>query len=202
MTHTDYRVLIERARSGEQEAVAQLLQVCRLRLKQMACGAMTDQFGPDWDRSDAVQETLLEAHRGLAEFRGREEEALFAWLRAMLNHNLVDRAKYHNRLKRKPDSRRSLEDHQQQGRSLPESLAADQSSISERMIRRERQQQLARALSELPEQQANVFCMRHLQGLSLDEIAKDTGRSRPAVAGLLIRATRQLHQQLSREVQE
>jgi RNA polymerase sigma-70 factor (ECF subfamily) len=43
------------------------------------------------DPSDVVQQTLLDAHRKQAQFRGRTEAEKDAWLRQILAHNLVER---------------------------------------------------------------------------------------------------------------
>ena len=42
------------------------------------------------DESDVVQQTLLEAHRSLADFRGQRDEEKAAWLRQILARNLAD----------------------------------------------------------------------------------------------------------------
>ena len=52
---------------------------------------------------------------------------------------------------------------------------------------------LADALTELPEAQRDAVVLRHLQGLSLAEIAGQLGRTEAAVAGLVYRALNKLH---------
>ncbi|MEQ9411195.1 MAG: sigma-70 family RNA polymerase sigma factor [Fuerstiella sp.] len=197
MKQTDYQTLIERAQAGDRGATERLLEACRVRLKDIATAAFDERLGPEWDPSDAVQESLMEAHRDLPTFRGRQVEALYAWLRSILEHNLADRVKYLSRQKRQSEPRRSLEEADHHGLDLRHVIAADQSSVSARVMSQERQQHLARAIDELPEHQARVVRLRHLSGLSLDQIAKKVGRSRPAVAGLLVRATRALNNRLS-----
>lgn len=56
---------------------------------------------------------------------------------------------------------------------------------------------LKAALRTLPEDQRRVLLMRHLVGLSPDEIAAETGRTTASVNGLHFRARRQLRQELS-----
>src|SRR5579864_1507225 len=43
-----------------------------------------------FDESDLVQEALLRAHRGLADFRGDNEAALLKWLEQILANVLTD----------------------------------------------------------------------------------------------------------------
>ena len=45
---------------------------------------------PRIDASDIVQQTLLEAHRGLGKFTGESEGEWLAWLRQILTHNTQD----------------------------------------------------------------------------------------------------------------
>ena len=47
------------------------------------------------DASDLVQDTFLKAHRQFADFAGRDEPELMAWLRRILVRTLADQAKYH-----------------------------------------------------------------------------------------------------------
>jgi len=42
------------------------------------------------DASDLVQQTLLEAHRGLENFRGTTEAEWLGWLRRIVVHNAAD----------------------------------------------------------------------------------------------------------------
>jgi RNA polymerase sigma-70 factor (ECF subfamily) len=53
------------------------------------------------------------------------------------------------------------------------------------------------ALSDLSDEQRQIVLMRHLIGLTPDEIAQRTGRTTAAVHGLHFRARRQLQSRLS-----
>ncbi|WP_165228660.1 sigma-70 family RNA polymerase sigma factor [Aquisphaera insulae] len=140
------------------------------------------------DPSDVVQQTLLDAHRGLAGFRGGTEAEMVAWLRRLLACNLMDAQRERRRAKR--DTRRevSLE------RALAESssriasfLAADQTSPSRRAERNESERELADALARLPQANRLALTLRHFEGKSLAEIAELMGRTPAAVAGLIKR---------------
>ncbi|MFO0824667.1 MAG: sigma-70 family RNA polymerase sigma factor, partial [Gemmataceae bacterium] len=63
-----------------------------------------------------------------------------------------------------------------------------QTSPSERVARNERFAKLATAISELPTTQRVVVEMRYLQGLKVNEIARNLGKSEGAVSLLLHRA--------------
>src|SRR3954454_22854866 len=65
--------------------------------------------GAKLDASDIVQPTLLDAHRGRDQFRGRTEAEMAAWLRRILACNLADAARALGREKRDAGRERSLE---------------------------------------------------------------------------------------------
>jgi RNA polymerase sigma-70 factor (ECF subfamily) len=149
------------------------------------------------DASDVVQQTLLEAHRDLAQFRGRDPAQRAAWLRQILARNLTNVARDYSRDRRDLDRERSLEAALAESSARLEGLlAADQSSPSQRAERDEQLLRLARALADVPDDQREVLVMRHLRGLSLADIAAHFGRSPAAVAGLLHRGLKNLRKRL------
>jgi RNA polymerase sigma-70 factor (ECF subfamily) len=140
------------------------------------------------DPSDVVQQTLLEAHRDIGQFRGRSTAERASWLRQMLARNLANAVRDHTRDRRDVNRERSLQASLDESSARPESfLAADQSSPSERLDRDEQSRRLAKALAALPDGQREAVELRHLQGWPLAEIAAHLGRSPTAVAGLLHR---------------
>jgi RNA polymerase sigma-70 factor (ECF subfamily) len=153
--------------------------------------------GGKLDASDVVQQTMLEAHRQQAQFRGRTEGELVAWLRQILAHNLADALRGLGRAKRDVARERSIDQALEQSSARLEAwLAAEQSSPSQQAMRKERMLLLADALEKLPEGQRQAIELHYWQGWSLSEIAARLGRSTPAVAGLLQRGLKQLRQLL------
>jgi RNA polymerase sigma-70 factor (ECF subfamily) len=149
------------------------------------------------DPSDVVQQTLLEAHRKRDQFRGPNEAALAGWLRQLLACTLIDARRARGRLKRDADRERSLEAAlERSSAGLAASLAADQTSPSERAGRHEEAVRLAAALARLPDDQREAVTRRHLLGEPLAAISAAMGRSPAAVAGLLKRGLRQLRESL------
>src|SRR5689334_831142 len=73
--------LLERARSGDELAFAELVEPYRRPLT-MHCYRM---LGSVHDAEDAAQEALLAAWRGLREFRGRS--SLRTWLYTIATHS-------------------------------------------------------------------------------------------------------------------
>ena len=153
------------------------------------------------DPSDIVQQTLLDAHRDRAQFRGRTEGEMAAWLRRLLSCNLADAVRLLGRAKRVAARERSLEAAIEASSARLEAwLAAKQSSPSEQAERNEAIVRLVDALARLPEANRQALVLRHCQGLSLAEISARLGRTPPAVAGLLKRGLAELRTLLPDEM--
>jgi len=149
------------------------------------------------DASDVVQQTLLEAHQGLGQFRGYTAEQKAAWLRQILARNLANAVRDLRRQKRDVARERSLEAALNDSASRLENwLAAEQSSPSQHMQREERAIRLAEALAELPEAQREAVILRHWHGCSLADIAGQLQCTPAAVTGLLHRGLKNLRKHL------
>jgi RNA polymerase sigma-70 factor (ECF subfamily) len=148
------------------------------------------------DPSDIVQQTLLEAHAKADQVPG-DDSAVAAWLRRALANNVRDAWRASRREKRDVRREQALEDAVEQSAvRLEQTLAAAQSSPSQRALRNEDVLRLADALAQLPEAQREAILLHHLQGLSLKETARTLARTDAAVAGLLHRGLKLLRQML------
>ena len=152
------------------------------------------------DASDIVQQTMLEAHRDFAGFRGKTEAELRAWLKSILTHNLLTVAKHYGRDKRIVDREISLQDHLEQSSShLHRQLVAEQSSPSTKLMKQERSEQVAGALLKLLDDERSAVVLKHFHSWSVVEIAQHLGRTEDAVAGLLRRGLKKLGEYLREE---
>jgi RNA polymerase sigma-70 factor (ECF subfamily) len=140
------------------------------------------------DPSDAVPLTLLKAHQGLAQFRGRDGPELAAWLRRILANTLADALREQSLEAALHDSAASLQ-----------ALLGTPPSPSEEAVRHEDLLRLARALEQLPEDQRTVVELHHLQDCAVSDIARQLGGTEAAVAGLLRRGIKKLRERLHAE---
>jgi RNA polymerase sigma-70 factor (ECF subfamily) len=170
-----------------------LLQDHRPYLKLLARRYLRGRLAVRVDESDAVQQTCLSAFRNFAQFRGVRAGEFVAWLKRIHEANL------HNALRDQAAARRSVD------RELP--LPADPlrdeqaATATQRALRDERAVLLAQALEKLPDAQAEAVRLRHLEGLSLAEMAAAMQRSEQSVVGLLRRGIDGLRTQLRRHVE-
>jgi RNA polymerase sigma-70 factor, ECF subfamily len=147
------------------------------------------------DVSGIVQQTLLEAHQGIAELADLSEERQVAWLRQALSNNLADEVRRLSARKRDIRLEQSLDAAVDQSLArLAKILPAEQSSPSQRAHKNEQLLRLAEAVNQLPEAQRQAVELHHLLGLTLSETAQRLASTKPAVAGLLHRGLKKLRE--------
>lgn len=140
------------------------------------------------DPSDLVQETLIEACRNLAAFRGETVASFVAWLRTILSRNLLDKSRALHRDKRDCQRKKSLDAALEESSArLGVCLAEDGPSPFELAVKAEQLNLLANALARLPADQLMAVTLHHLRGLTLEATATEMGRTHSSVAGLLRR---------------
>src|SRR6516165_2998077 len=101
------------------------------------------------DPSDVVQQTFLEAYKGLEQLRGQSREQIACWLRQILMRNLANLVRDFGRACRDVRCEQALDGTD----GVADWLAAEQSSPSQRAERQEQALRLAAALGQLPEAQ-------------------------------------------------
>jgi RNA polymerase sigma-70 factor (ECF subfamily) len=198
MREDDPRIgdVIRRARAGDAEALGELLVGYRDHLRSIADRQLGARIARRVDASDIVQQTCLEAQRDFRDFLGSSEPELVAWFERILERNVTQVIRDHALIQKRAVSReRSLDDSRDSQSKLANELAADQSSPSQRAMRGEAAERLARAIDQLTGDQRKALRLRYVEGRSLAEIAKQLGRSTSAAAGLLKRGMMSLRKQ-------
>jgi RNA polymerase sigma-70 factor (ECF subfamily) len=182
-------VLITRAREGDLVALGILLDGYRNYLRFMARSLIGRPLRVQLDASDLVQETFLKAHREFAQFAGSAEPELVAWLRTILVHTLANQVKRHRAQSRDLRRHQSLEALLDRSSLIvQQALAAPVSSPSMRASKREQAVLLANALASLPADYREIFVLRNLEHIPVEDIATRMGRSSNAVRKLWGRA--------------
>lgn len=157
------------------------------------------QVGPELqgklDASDLVQETLLKAHQKIGQFQGRTDAEMAAWLRQILKNQWIDA------VRRWRGPQRDVHLEQSAGRAIDDSaarleawLSGNRETPSQAATHREELARLAAALKQLPDDQRRAVELKHLQGFTVAQIARDLDRSETAVGGLLRRGVKRLRE--------
>lgn len=193
--------LLERARHGDADAREALFHRCRNYVGVVARAQVESWLQAKVDASDLVQQTLLDAHRGLGEFRGETEGEWLAWLRQILTHNAADFVRRYGTAEKRRTGR-EIPIHAGDGDgSIPGTLQLSDpgESPSAAVMRHERELMVAEALSRLSADHQEVIRLRNLQRLPFEEIARQMGRSGPATQMLWMRAMKSLQAALPRD---
>lgn len=194
--------LVELARRNDGAARDELLTKYRSYLRLLAWQRLPKFFNRRSDGSDVVQQTLVDAVRGLGEFRGQTEAEFTAWMLTLLDRNLLQVARRNMADKR--DVRREVfEQHSDSSAQLMwHSLAAGGDSPHSVALTAEVSLHLAQALEQLPGEQRLAVELRYLGQQSLQEIADQMERSVSSVAGLIRRGVVALEPHLPPELGE
>jgi RNA polymerase sigma-70 factor (ECF subfamily) len=149
------------------------------------------------DPSDVVQQTLVKAHLHQGQLRGQTAGEKAGWLRRILANTMIDAVRKHQR---ELALEQRLEQQMNHSSARLEGwLADDQTSPSEVAVREERLLNLARALTQLPDDQRTAVELHHLRDTSVAEIAALMDRTEASVAGLLRRGLKKLRELLQED---
>jgi RNA polymerase sigma-70 factor (ECF subfamily) len=178
---------LSEARAGSLEALGRLVEEYRPYLLGIANDELEPDLRPKGGASDLVQESLLEATRDFAHFRGTNQEELLAWLRGILRNNLADFRRKHRGAACRHLAREHALDPEQ-----AERLTTDTPGPLDRVIEGERLQALETAIASLPEEYRVVLQLRHRDNCSFAEIGTRLDRSEDAARKLWYRAVSRL----------
>ena len=185
----------EKDRKGCTDEGAAELSRFRPYLLMLARLQFDEELQAKLDESDIVQQTLLEAHRSLANFRGTSDWEKAAWLRRILARNMADELRNFRRGKRDVRLEAALQAALNESSvRLERWLTSEDGTPSDCAMANEQLVVLAAALLKLPEDQRRAVELYHLQGHPSATVAARLERSEVAVAGLLRRGLKKLRE--------
>jgi RNA polymerase sigma-70 factor (ECF subfamily) len=181
------RDLLRRVQAGEKEHFYELVKPYERRVYTAALAVLRNEV----EAEDAAQEAMLKALTHIRQFRA---EARFStWLiQIAVNEALMRRRKAHSEIM-EPIGERQEED----GNYTPRDFADWREIPSEVLERKEIRQKLAGAVAALAEKYREVFVLRDVQHLSIEETAEALGISRASVKTRLLRARLMLRDMLA-----
>ena len=179
--------LIRRIRAGEHELFYGLIRPYERRIYAAAFAILRNEA----DVEDAAQEAVLKAFKNIRQFRA---EARFStWLiQITINEARMRRRKQH------ADVMQPIVDQQdEEGNYIPRDFADWREIPSEALERKEVREKLAEALASLGEKYRDVFVLRDMQQLSIEDTAKTLKISVASVKTRLLRARLMLRDMLA-----
>ncbi|MFZ0284609.1 MAG: sigma-70 family RNA polymerase sigma factor [Candidatus Nitrosopolaris sp.] len=170
--------LIRRIREGEHELFYELIRPYERRVFAAALAILRNEA----DAEDAAQEAMLKAFKHIRQFRA---EARFStWLIQIA----VNEARMRRRKQQAIVMEPMVDEREEDGPYTPRDFADWREIPSETLERAEIRQKLAEALNSLGQKYREVFILRDMQQLSIQDTAKALGISVPSVKTRLLRA--------------
>lgn len=148
--------------------------------------------------SDIIQKTLIEAWQSLEQIEALDSQDQKRWLRRMLLNNLKDEIDRWHAQQCDIRLEQSIEEAAEKtsGR-LDDSIAAEQSTPSENLIKRERELRILEALAQLPQRWREAVILKQYHDKKLAEIGEYLGCTTNAAAGLYARGLAKLNELLA-----
>jgi RNA polymerase sigma-70 factor, ECF subfamily len=189
--------VLARARGGDRSAALVLLERALPAVRRWAHGRLPGSVRPDADTEDVVQDVVLRALRGLAEFEHRTVGGLQAYLRTSVVNRIRD-------LVRAAGRRGVVEPLEEEldappGVAPAAALHALTPSPLEAVLMREQLDRFLAALQRLRPADRQLVVWRVELGYGVDEIAARLGKSKPAAGMAISRAMSRLAEQLRRD---
>ena len=170
----DTDALVRRAAAGDGEARDQLLLRHRDRLRQMVAVRIDPRLARRVDPSDVVQETLAVADKRLDKYLAEQPIAYYPWLRSLAWNQLIDMHRRHVHAQRRSVEREQpweLAMSDASAMLLAERLPGPTSTPSQHLLRAEIQRRVKQLLAEMSPADREIIVMRHLEGMSVREVA-------------------------------
>ena len=187
-------VLLERVAAGNRAALDRLLRLHRDYLRRVVQGRMEPVLTARVDASDVVQETQVVIAKRIGDFIKRRPTSFRIWIRQKALEQLVDQRRRHIGAEKRSVLK-------EQNMSDVSSMAIARKLLSNtpsKILRKiELQEQVRGFIEQLSENDREVLSLRHVEGLSNNEVADileidpNTARQRYG------RALRRLHQRLA-----
>ncbi len=181
MEQTD-ALLVQRTLGGDTAAYNLLVQ----RYQRQVYSLAYRMLGNSEDAGDLVQETFIRAFGALASFR--QDASFLTWLYKIASNLCIDQMRA-----RRSRGALSLDLELEEGR---EPVADRSTSPEDVAVRGAVAQVVDKAVMNLPEKYRVVVVMRHLQGMSIEEIADQLKLPSGTVKTHLFRAREMLRERL------
>jgi len=185
----DEAALVERARTGDQQAFGELVHQYERKIYRLAMNITRQEE----DAEDVLQEAFLKAYEHLDRFKG--DSKFYTWLvRIAVNEALMKLRQ------RKGDRTVPLDEPLDTGEeTMAREIAVWADNPEQQYSKEEIQRILTDAVDSLKPDFRTVFTLRDIEEMSTEETAEILGISIPAVKSRLLRARLALREKLTRQ---
>jgi RNA polymerase sigma-70 factor (ECF subfamily) len=190
--------LIERATSGDREALQVLLIEQCAWLPRHVEPQLPDDLRSILSVDDAVQETLVEVFRSIGQFQSRGRAAFAAWIKSAADNKVQNMIRDLRCQKRGGHVRQVSASSSSSVADLAQLLSDHGETPSRPLVRAEMVAAVHVGLASLPADQRDAVRLRLLDGKSVEETATALERTPAAVRGMLYRAKQSMRQVLGR----
>ena len=176
--------LIRRSQSGDAHAFCLLAKQYERRIYSLALHCCRNSH----DAEDLAQEVWLKAYQALKTFRG--ESSFYTWLRRITINCFLNHRR--SRLFRR-DTTSDLSQLEEEAATTAEQVSLETTVVNKILVDR-----VLQALSAVTPNQRLIFLLKHHEGMTCEEIARELGCSTGAVKKSLYRTVSKLRTQLER----
>lgn len=189
--------LLDRAAEGSESAVRELIISHRARLRRLVSLRLDQRLKGRFDPSDVVQEVLAAAVSRLPSYLENRPIPFYAWLRRLAWDSLIRLHEQHVIAQKRSVTREARPDLELSGASISQlATRLTASSPSHRSMRNELRRRVLEALNQLSHDDRELLMMKHIEELTLAEIAGTLGISMSAVKGRHLRALKRMNDRL------
>jgi RNA polymerase sigma-70 factor, ECF subfamily len=171
--------LVQRAQAGDREAFRVLVERHSRSVFRLAFRLT----GNEHDADDVVQESFIRAHRRLTRFESRS--TFSTWLYRITANCAVD-------LLRARKTHESLDADEPGSGAVPPEAVTTPPSQERQVLGGQIQARVRAALAHLTENERMAFVLRHVEGLSIEEIAQQMNLRTNATKHSIFRAVRKM----------
>lgn len=193
---------LQRATSGDQAALEELLLEHYDRLSYRLSGKIPTQLQGTLTAEDVLQETFLDVINRIATFEPRSEEAFFHWVATIAEHRLIDMIRAQKAAKRGGD--RAQVDNAAGEESVADLLgilAVNERTPSRSAAGHEAVNAIRGALEKIKPDYRQALQLRYVEGLTVAETASRMERTEPAIHMLCHRGLLSLRDTLGSDSQ-
>jgi len=192
--------LLQRAAKGDQQALNELFDRHRSRLKKMVRLRLNRRLQGRVDDSDILQDACLEAARRLPDYLADPQAPFFLWLRRITGDKLLEVHRNHLGTQKR-DAELEVSLHRgplpaANSVSLAAHLLGRLTSPSQAAVKAETRLQLQEALNSLDPLDREILALRHFEQLTNAETAAELGLETSAASKRYIRALARLQKVL------